>query len=167
MAETNDFINIIWTVLDPLRGIYTSYPAKPATHLTQLFIEIICFTFLCIVGFTLFRTVYSSIKISRSKNILGSFRNVETDKEQFLQAVPPNYSHFAAYLSEYNGKLYLDQDCDSVLPELWYPSILRSYLLPAGAAILTGIGVLGTFLGLLIGIQDLALEDLGPFIQGS
>lgn len=166
MVETNNLINIIWTVLDPLRGIYTSYPAKPATHLTQLFIEIICFTFLCIVGFTILRAIHSSIKIRRSKRILGSFRNVETDKEQFLQAVSPSYAHFAAYLSEYNGKLYLDQDCESVLSDLWYPSILRSYILPAGAAILTGIGVLGTFLGLLIGIQDLALEDLGAIHTG-
>lgn len=166
MAETNDIINIIWTVLEPVRGIYTTFPSKPPTKLTQLFIEIICFTFLCIVCFTFLRTIYSLIKISRSKRILGNFRNIGADKEQFLQTVSSNYSHFASYLSEYNGKLYLDQDCESVLSELWYPSILRSYLLPAGAAILTGIGVLGTFLGLLIGIHDLDLDDFDAIHKG-
>lgn len=166
MAEANGIINIVWTFLDPLRDLYTTLPSKPPTFLTQLFIEVISLTFICIVGFTVWRVIYSSIWIGRAKRILAGFRNTGTDKEQFLQAVPARYSYFAASLSEYDGKLYLYQDCDSVLSELWYPSILRSYLLPAGAALLTGIGVLGTFLGLLIGIQDLNLEDLSAIHTG-
>lgn len=166
MAEANGIINIVWTLLDPLRGVYTTLPGKPPTVLTQLFIEIISFTFICIVGFTIGRVAYSSIWIGRAKRALAGFHNIDTDKEQFLQVIPAKYSEFAASLTEYDGKLYLYQDCDSVLSELYYPSILRSYLLPAGAALLTGIGVLGTFLGLLIGIQDLDLEDLGAIHTG-
>ena len=166
MAEANEIINIIWTFLDPFRDLYTTLPSKHPTFLTQLFIEVISLTFICIVGFTVVRVIYSSIWIGRAKRTLAGFRNAGTGKEQFLQAVPVRYSQFAASLSEYDGKLYLDQDCDTVLSELWYPSILKSYLLPAGAALLTGIGVLGTFLGLLIGIQELDLEDLGAIHRG-
>ncbi|WP_165072726.1 anti-phage ZorAB system protein ZorA [Desulfovibrio sp. ZJ200] len=166
MADANEIINIIWTFLEPLRGIYTSIHSNPTTLLTKLFIEIIFFTFILIVGSTVLRGISSSRWIGRAERILTGFRNTDTDKEQFLQAVPARYSLFAASLSEYDGKLYLYQDCDSVLSDLWYPSILRSYLLPAGAALLTGIGVLGTFLGLLIGIQDLDLEDLGAIHTG-
>lgn len=166
MTEANWIINIIWKFLDPLRNIYITLPSKPPTLLTQSFIEVISLAFICIVSFTVLRVIYSSIWIGRAKRILAGFRNTGTDKEQFLQEVPARYSRFAASLSEYDGKLYMYQDCDSVLSELWYPSILRSYLLPAGAALLTGIGVLGTFLGLLIGIQDLDLEDLGAIHKG-
>lgn len=166
MTEANGIINIIWTFLEPLRDVYTSLPSKPPTLLTQSFIEVIFLTFISIVIFTVGQVIYSSRWIGRAKKILAGFHNAGTDKEQFLQAVPAKYSQFAASLSEYDGKLYLYQDCDSVLSDLWYPSILRSYLLPAGAALLTGIGVLGTFLGLLIGIQDLNLEDLGAIHTG-
>lgn len=159
MPEANEIINSVSYFMNSLYGAYIALFDKSSMTLTQIFNVIISFTFCCMVIFTAWRTIYSLILIRRAKSILASFRNVDTDKEQFLNEVPSQYRQFAGSLTEYNGKLYLDQDCNSVVSEIWYPSILRSYLLPASAAILTGIGVLGTFVGLLYGIQGLNLSD--------
>ena len=59
-------------------------------------------------------------------------------------------------LVEYNSKLYLSQDVDYYINEnTLAPSILCSRLFPLGAALLTGLGVLGTFVGLLLGLDGL------------
>ncbi len=62
----------------------------------------------------------------------------------------------AGSLVEYNTKLYLSQDVDYYINEnTLAPSILCSRLFPLGAALLTGLGVLGTFVGLLLGLDGL------------
>ena len=61
-------------------------------------------------------------------------------------------------LVEYKSKLYLSQDVDYYINEnTLAPSILCSRLFPLGAALLTGLGVLGTFVGLLIGLDGLEI----------
>ena len=73
---------------------------------------------------------------------------------------------FSRILMEHNRKLYATQDVESKVEEIWAPNILRSRIYPTVAAILTGCGVLGTFVGLLIGLKGLNLGGNMEQLQG-
>lgn len=77
------------------------------------------------------------------------------------------WREFDATLVEQDGQLYRTADA-----ELYFNGktlarrIAQSRLLPTGAALLTGVGVLGTFLGLQLGLSGLSLDGDVAMIQG-
>jgi len=77
------------------------------------------------------------------------------------------WQEFDETLVEYNGKLFSNIDAEHFFNGSSIARrIVDSRLFPTGAAILTGIGVLGTFLGLQLGLTGLHLDGDVVRIQG-
>lgn len=87
------------------------------------------------------------------------------DQRKALIKLSSTIKNFSEILREDNGVLYATQDVEAVSHTLWEPPLLRSRLIPAGAAILTGLGVLGTFAGLLLGLSGLQLDGNMEHLQ--
>ncbi|MFI3270545.1 MAG: anti-phage ZorAB system protein ZorA [Pseudomonadota bacterium] len=79
-----------------------------------------------------------------------------SQQRSILKRINP---YFLDSLTEYNGKLYSNQDIETFFStKSLAPSILHSKLLPLAPILLTGLGVLGTFLGLQLGLSGLELD---------
>ncbi|MFK4766426.1 anti-phage ZorAB system protein ZorA [Desulfobaculum sp. SPO524] len=77
------------------------------------------------------------------------------------------WKEFDETLIEYDGKLYNNIDAEHFFNGTTLARrIANSRLFPTGAAILTGVGVLGTFLGLQLGLTGLNLDGDVAKIQG-
>lgn len=77
------------------------------------------------------------------------------------------WREFDETLVEHNGKLYNNLDAEHFFNgSTLARRIVDSRLLPTGAALLTGVGVLGTFLGLQLGLTGLNLDGDVAQIQG-
>lgn len=76
------------------------------------------------------------------------------------------WREFDATLIEQDGRLYRTVDADVFFNEKTIARrIAHSRLLPTGTAILTGLGVLGTFFGLQLGLSGLSLDGDVTMIQ--
>lgn len=146
---------------------------------TELFKQIILSTAIFFAVILLFNAVWRivgliairhKIKALASKN---EHREASTSAPLFfsesrrpnLAALSSRTQRFSEILVADNGILYAAQDVEAVSHALWEPPLLRSRLIPAGAAILTGLGVLGTFAGLLLGLGGLQLDGNMEHLQ--
>lgn len=122
-----------------------------------------------IIGLLVIR---SRIKALASKNDPQAVKNhlapelfFDANNRSKLADLSSRTSQFSEILEADNGILYATQDVETVSYTLWEPPLLRSRLIPAGAAILTGLGVLGTFAGLLLGLGGLQLDGNMEHLQ--
>ncbi len=77
------------------------------------------------------------------------------------------WKEFDETLITYEGRLYNNLDAEQFFNgSTLARRIVDSRLFPTGAAILTGVGVLGTFLGLQLGLSGLSLDGDISMIQG-
>ncbi len=151
--------NKIWPSSDA--GTSISPDVALTNDVTQLFIAITCLLFLSfIVGYLVYAIIKHYIKINPIKRLLKKAKTEDSNTEIIKLFEQNKYTKaLSKAFIEYKGKLYLGQDVDYYINEnLLAPSILCSRVLPLGAALLTGIGVLGTFVGLLLGLNGLHLD---------
>ena len=98
-----------------------------------------------------------------------SHSNYKITRENFenFKNISKETKILCTYLCEYNGRYYINQDIHNIMPSIISTSIIKSKLFPTGASILTGLGVLGTFVGLLKGLSgfELSGEGLESFRQ--
>ncbi|WP_279136018.1 anti-phage ZorAB system protein ZorA [Desulfovibrio piger] len=145
---------------------------------TELFKQIILCTALFLILLLVCNASWRWISLWRTKKKieeLVSTTNVSgdpiqethfpADQRKALIELSPTIKNFSEILREDNGVLYATQDVEAVSHALWEPPLLRSRLIPAGAAILTGLGVLGTFAGLLLGLSGLQLDGNMEHLQ--
>lgn len=138
---------------------------------TELFKKIIICTALFLILLLVCNTSWRWVSLWRTKKkieglasaISGGEKSVQgmyfpADQRKALMELSSTTKSFSEILREDNGVLYATQDVEAVSHTLWEPPLLRSRLIPAGAAILTGLGVLGTFAGLLLGLSSLQLD---------
>ncbi len=138
---------------------------------TELFKKIIICTALFLILLLVCNTSWRWVSLWRTKKkieglasaISGGEKSVQgmyfpADQRKALMELSSTTKSFSEILREDNGVLYATQDVEAVSHTLWEPPLLRSRLIPAGAAILTGLGVLGTFAGLLLGLSGLQLD---------
>lgn len=138
---------------------------------TELFKKIIICTALFLNLLLVCNTSWRWVSLWRTKKkieglasaISGGEKSVQrmyfpADQRKALMELSSTTKSFSEILREDNGVLYATQDVEAVSHTLWEPPLLRSRLIPAGAAILTGLGVLGTFAGLLLGLSGLQLD---------
>ena len=134
-------------------------------YVTYLFIFITLGMFLFLVVSIIIKSREQYALISDTINKISSICSDEsgklylgTDKLYEFKDISRETSAFSTILLDVNGKLYATQDVESSAESLWSPSLLQNRFFPAGAAILTGLGVLGTFVGLLLGLSGLHLD---------
>lgn len=145
---------------------------------TELFKQIILCTALFLILLLVCNASWRWISLWRTKKKieeLVSTTNVSgdpiqethfpADQRKALIELSPTIKNFSEILREDNGVLYATQDVEAVSHALWEPPLLRSRLIPASAAILTGLGVLGTFAGLLLGLSGLQLDGNMEHLQ--
>ena len=129
---------------------------------TNLFIRLIVSVFLFLGYILVVNAARGRAQLSLLKKKVGNLAlngHIPADKRSIFEELSkPQTKLFSACLQEYGGVLYATQDVESLSYSLWEPPLLRSRLMPAGAALLTGLGVLGTFAGLLLGLGGLHLD---------
>lgn len=129
---------------------------------TNLFIRLIVSVFLFLGCILVVNAARGRAQLSLLKKKVGNLAlngHIPADKRSIFEELSkPQTKLFSACLQEYGGVLYATQDVESLSYSLWEPPLLRSRLMPAGAALLTGLGVLGTFAGLLLGLGGLHLD---------
>ena len=132
---------------------------------TYLFISITLGMFLFLAISIIIKSRKQYTLISNTSNKIASICSDDsgevylgTDKLYEFKGISRETSAFSTILLDVNGKLYATQDVESAVESLWSPSLLQNRFFPAGAAILTGLGVLGTFVGLLLGLSGLHLD---------
>lgn len=144
-------------VLDWLDGNMNSlWPAEIEIETVTIFFTgfIICvFALLFLVN--LVRALFAFLKIRRLRARFASLAGAGSAQE--CAGILAEYPLFRAKLIVYGNKYYLNQDAESASVFILDPPFLRSAWFPAGPAFLTGIGVLGTFIGLLLGLRGLNL----------
>lgn len=130
-----------------------------------------------LMGFTYWRRVGFYLKLldNASEDNVIEKRQAFIDREKEALAMPwwkrvlseKLWSEFDETLVEHNGKLYNNLDAEHFFNgSSLARRIVDSRLLPTGAALLTGLGVLGTFLGLQLGLTGLNLDGDVAQIQG-
>ena len=151
----------IWPGLDSIRKLSSSPSITDLTNaVTMIFILVTVLMFLAFI----ISYLVISIKYITNLNKITDSLNYITDKSSSFEirkilGQNKELKSFSDSLIEQDGKLYLSQDIDYYVNEISLaPSILCSRLFPLGAALLTGIGVLGTFVGLLLGLNGLNLD---------
>ncbi len=151
-------------IIDILKKIFSENPATG--DITDFFIVLIllfgfCFFiyFLCLCLYSIYKT-YIVKKIKKTTSSFNDSTELfvhESQREAFA-GISEETRNFSEILYTYNGQLFATQDVEKVSYSLWEPRLLSSRLLPASAAFLTGLGVLGTFVGLLFGLRGLHLD---------
>lgn len=151
----------IWPGIDTLQMLsLTATDAELTDAVTMLFIVLIICIFLLFLSIYIFFTlqywlvlkdVSHSVLQTKNCRSASEIRNVLTKNEKLRP--------FSESLIEYRERLYLGQDIYYYINDTYLaPSILCSRFLPLGASLLTGLGVLGTFVGLLLGLGGLNLD---------
>ena len=161
-------------LINYLRSLFANIAS---IDVTDLFVSLTLSLFVILVSLILvnvfFRIFYLYIQRRRifslsSKDDNGKY--FEVGKLHELRKISKEASVFCTILLGVEGKLYATQDVESTVESLWAPPLLQNRFFPAGAAILTGLGVLGTFVGLLLGLDGLHLdgnmENLQSEIRG-
>ncbi len=151
--------------------ISTFFSGMTPDDVTELFKKIIICTALFLILLLVCNASWRWVSLWRTKKkieglasaISGGEKSVQgmyfpADQRKALMELSSTTKNFSEILREDNGVLYATQDVEVVSHTLWEPPLLRSRLIPAGAAILTGLGVLGTFAGLLLGLSGLQLD---------
>lgn len=144
------------------------FSGKTSDQVTDVFVCLIFYIFIFLFILLLFRFFRANHQLKRLiKNIdaLASNGHIPANKRSDFQKLSEQTKLFSACLQEYGGILYATQDVETLSYSLWAPPLLRSRLLPAGAALLTGLGVLGTFVGLLLGLGGLHLDGTMEQLQ--
>lgn len=150
-------------------------------NVTELFKQIILLAAIFFAVILFFNAIWriigllvirSRIKALASKNDPQAVKDhlapelfFDANNRSNLADLSSRTSQFSEILEADNGILYATQDVETVSHTLWEPPLLRSRLIPAGAAILTGLGVLGTFAGLLLGLSGLQLDGNMEHLQ--
>ncbi|WP_144268366.1 anti-phage ZorAB system protein ZorA [Desulfovibrio sp. An276] len=151
----------IWPGLDTIKNLSPDSPITDLTNaVTMVFILVTVLMFFVFIGSYLF---ISARYMKNLNNIRISLDTINSESSPFeiRKELGKNneLKNFSDSLIEQGGKLYLSQDIDYYINETSLaPSILCSRFFPLGAALLTGIGVLGTFVGLLLGLNGLNLD---------
>lgn len=103
-----------------------------------------------------FIKIYKLCKKLRKANINSS--NALEYREEF-RSIHSLCQQYDDTLTEHNNKLYSNYDADTFFNgKTLSPNISHSKIFPLGAVLLTGTGVLGTFVGLQYGIGSLHLN---------
>ena len=170
------FANILIFFSKPLLAIvYFLFGIKIEDRLTQGFIGVI---FLIFIYFFIIYIARAKKSQRSLENELKQIKNIQDDDEILpdnlneFEGISTNCSLFTRILMPYklsekqDDKLYATQDVESTVDEIWSPEILQSRMFPTVSAILTGLGVLGTFVGLLIGLKGLDLSGNMEELQG-
>ena len=166
------FANWLAEIISPFFSGMTPY------DVTELFKQIILCTALFLILLLVCNAFWRCISLWRTKkkieNLVSTInvggKSVHemyfpADQRKALIKLSSTIKNFSEILREDNGVLYATQDVEAVSHTLWEPPLLRSRLIPAGAAILTGLGVLGTFAGLLLGLSGLQLDGNMEHLQ--
>ena len=122
-------------------------------EVTLVFVAITSLLFVVFVGIYIYFLIKYCCRINLVYDLI---ERIKTNKIYKILEQNEYTQDLYKALILYNGKFYLSQDIDYYINEKSLaPSILCSRLLPLVAALLTGIGVLGTFVGLLLGLKGL------------
>ncbi len=164
------FVKILAVFSIPLELIIKFlFNIKIDDKIAQCFIGIISIIFLSFIITYLLRSLRErKILINEKQKIITLQKNNEIfpeDREEFKK-ISEKCRIFSRIIMPYKDKLYATQDVESKAEEIWSPNILHSKIFPTVAAILTGCGVLGTFVGLLIGLKGLNLGGSMEQLQG-
>lgn len=170
-----------WSAFWPHPDLLFSFQSTEAV--TTHFI----FAILAVLGLFLLWEAYLAIRYSHrigfyKNNLKGitpetllSKRNALCEEEKkrlesrkFYSSITQSlWGEFDESLNEYQGKLYNNIEAEQFFNEESLAGrITKSRLFPTGAAVLTGLGVLGTFLGLQLGLSGLNLAGDISQIQG-
>lgn len=162
MEKHNIDWSTIWPGFNNLLTAFNNGLPKNTDTLTNAFILVILG--LAVVFFIIYLScfIYYLIKIGRIKSALNRFAS---NPESFnrnrheIESKFPVFKAFISTLTEYDGKFYANQDVETFFNGKTLASnILHSKFLPFAAIALTGLGVLGTFLGLQLGLNGLQLD---------
>ena len=137
-----------------INGIFSS-------GITLGFVGIIIVVFITSLIFHI-KTVLSTLnnlkdEIEEIENIRNG-GDIYSDLLDKFAGISDNCRYFKKILMEYKDMIYSTQDITSTVEELWTPDILKSRIVPVVSTILTGLGVLGTFIGLSFGLKGLQLD---------
>ncbi len=152
-------INKIWPSIDA--GTSISPDVALTNGVTRWFIISTVFLFGIFILFCLGYAIYNKCNIIKQIKLLLKKAKTEDRNTEIKNLFEQNKytKELSKAFIEYKGKLYLGQDVDYYINENSLDlSILCTRVLPLGAALLTGLGVLGTFVGLLLGLNGLHLD---------
>ncbi len=125
--------------------------------------------------FIIFLTTYSLLFIKYNAYIVylhHKIKNLQADHIfdlatwDKLKHRIPLFERFSEILTKYRGKLYTQYDSDMYFSgKTLAPSLLHSKIFPFISVLLTGLGVLGTFMGLQMGLSGLLLDGNTEHLQ--
>lgn len=158
--------NSIWDLLYPpypplplslwLKGEF-SLPFNTSEDVTQLCISIIIIFIIVSIGFILFCFLKNIKEYYTIKKEINAF--TDNINKNFCPVRHPAFKKFFNELTWKQDKPYSSVPAEEYFnEETLIGNLSKSRLLPLFVTILTGLGVLGTFLGLTIGLKGLTFE---------
>ena len=167
-----------WYIGTAIGNLLGADPNASSRGLSDTFILITLYMALLSGCWVVYQTI---ISVKRSGQYLKMLKSGSASIDAVLSTDLPLFREFKRYIIEIPSRDGSDRNllrrtvdaCEVFRDSVLSPSFTTSRLIQAIPGILTGIGVLGTFVGLQIGIGGLDLKDLKkletsivPLIQG-
>lgn len=143
---------------EPIKKIFESMTTDDITHFFVIIIVLFFIFFVSVVVFNSLYRIINLINVRRKIYTLLEGDSFPVNNLHKFKEISGETKIFSCILQENNGIVYAVQDVETFSHALWSPPLLRSRVIPFGTALLTGLGVLGTFVGLLIGLGGLQLD---------